>query len=167
MRLLVVLAGFLTLTTALSAQMDDESSRRTLAGLRGVEVVVEDLNPAVPHPGIEQSDIQTDVELKLREAGIPVLPKSQGVLSPGSPWLYVRLALFTREDGMYAYAIEVVLNQSTRMIRDASIMSTATTWEAEGTVGTVGENQLRDVRETIGDQVNQFVNAYLAANPKH
>jgi hypothetical protein len=42
------------------------------------------------------------------------------------------------------------------------------TWNSSGVFGAVGENKLEEyVRNAIRDETDQFVNAYLAANPKH
>jgi hypothetical protein len=42
----------------------------------------------------------------------------------------------------------------------------ATTWESTSYIGTVGAEKLSSIRGNVKDQVDQFINAYLAANPK-
>jgi len=42
----------------------------------------------------------------------------------------------------------------------------ATTWSATGIIGTVGSQKLGSVRDDVRDLTDQFINAYLAANPK-
>jgi membrane-bound lytic murein transglycosylase D len=59
---------------------------RSLRGIHALRVVVEDLSSAVEQAGLHRTDIQTDVELKLRLAGIKVLPEDA---QPLSPYLYV------------------------------------------------------------------------------
>jgi membrane-bound lytic murein transglycosylase D len=59
---------------------------RSLRGIQALRVVVEDLSSAVEQAGLHRTDIQTDVELKLRLAGIKVLPEDA---QPLSPYLYV------------------------------------------------------------------------------
>jgi hypothetical protein len=49
---------------------DDPTSRETLRGLIGVRVVVAQLDPAVQRLGLSMPQVQTDVELRLRAAGI-------------------------------------------------------------------------------------------------
>jgi len=39
-------------------------------------------------------------------------------------------------------------------------------WSAPGKIGTVGIRKLFQLRERVRDIVDQFLNAYLAANPK-
>lgn len=42
----------------------------------------------------------------------------------------------------------------------------AGTYETNGYVGTVGSSKLRDLREAVADEVDIFINDYLAENPK-
>ena len=42
----------------------------------------------------------------------------------------------------------------------------APTWSAAGVIGTVGYQKLGSLREDVRDLTDQFINAYLAANPK-
>jgi hypothetical protein len=44
-------------------------------------------------------------------------------------------------------------------------ISGATTWSVTA-VGTVGRENLRNIRDFIKDDVDKFVNAYLSVNPK-
>jgi len=57
----------------------------TLKGLHGVEVVVENPGPEVEKHGLTRQQIQTDVELKLRLAGIKVFSEKERLLSAGMP----------------------------------------------------------------------------------
>lgn len=167
MRTLAVVLLTSLVVTRISAQADDEFSRATLAGLSGVQVVVENLNPDVRNDGLDVSDVRTDTELKLREASIPVLTREQSSATPGRPYLYMVVSIMKRSDGLCAYNVDVQLVQMVVLTRDRSTTTMAITWAATGSIGTIGENHLRDLRGTIGDFVNQFINAYLAANPKH
>ena len=117
--------------------------------------------------GLTTSAIQTDVELKLRQAGICVLTREKRLDTPGQPWLYVKVFTVTRNDGLYAYkSVDVEFWQSVRLDRDSCLWSAAQTRSTPGIVATVGGGNLRDVRETLRDKVDQFINAYLSVNPK-
>jgi hypothetical protein len=63
----------------LSFALDDEYSRESLRGLRGVHVIVEVLRPAVKKGGLTEAMIRTDTELKLRLAGIRVLTQDEAL----------------------------------------------------------------------------------------
>lgn len=164
MRGIVVVVFFALVKTA-GAQGDFEADRATLKGLQGVEVTVEGLRPEAVEDGLTQDQLQTDVELRLRKVGIRVLTKEEKARTPGSPWLYVRVNTLRGDTGLYAYSIEVDLYQTVLLERDSSISTTTPTW-ATSTIATVGARGMpRSVRGSVGDKVDQFVNAYLAMNP--
>ena len=67
---------------------------------------------------------------------------------------------------MYSYNISVRLHQTTLLTRDPSIFAFgATTWDV-GSIGIVGSMKIRDVRASVLDRVDEFINAYLAVNPE-
>ena len=68
MRLILVL---LLLASTGAQGLDNENTRATLRGLNGVQVVVEDMmKPDIERDGLTRQQLQTDVELRLRKAGI-------------------------------------------------------------------------------------------------
>jgi hypothetical protein len=106
-----------------SAALGDEYERETLKGLRTIKVLVEDISPEAERQGLSQSSIRTDVEIKLRQAGIVVQSKADA-------WIYVNvnvLAPGQRDYGLYAYSIRLHLNQEVALIRNPTIRSTAAT----------------------------------------
>jgi hypothetical protein len=148
------------------ALSDWPHERASLAGLTGVTVVVEGMRPDAEREGLRQSTLQTDVELKLRQAGIRVLTEAERILTPGIPRLYLNVNTMLRDEiGAFAFSINLRLMQKVRLDRNPIIVSEGTTWST-GSVGTVGVRELATVRESIRDQVDEFINAYLAANPK-
>ena len=58
---------------------------QSLKGIQGIAVLVEPLGSDVEAVGLHTSDIQTDVELKLRLAGIKVLTLGESFKEFGSP----------------------------------------------------------------------------------
>lgn len=147
-----------------AAAGDNENTRQSLKGLRGLSVLVEALETEVERNGLNKASIQTDVELKLRQAGIAVLTEAGSHAAPGEPFLYVNVS--TSGGPLYAYSIEVEFRQTVRLDRDPSIkIFGATTWSVGGG-GAVGQHSLRDIRDGIEDYVDGFINAYLSVNPK-
>ena len=111
-----------------------------------------------------EEQIETDVELRLRKAGIKVVDNSE----PEFLFLSIDIGA-VRSQGLYAFAIWVKYHQPVRLVRDLSIMSIGTTWGATTTrfVGIVSRERLNKfVREKVADRVDEFINDYLAANPK-
>ena len=163
--LMAVLALAVGLVAPAVAQ-DFEGERATLAGLTGVRVVVEGMNLDAEKDGLAESTLQTDVELKLRQAGIRVLTREEGFADPGFPHLYLNVGTLRIRTGFYVYCIRLELKQRVVLIRNLAITSLGVTWQARGIVGSVGADRLHTVRDDVRDQVDQFLNAYLAANPK-
>jgi hypothetical protein len=162
--LLILLLSLGAITPAVA--QDDETSRSSLKGLNGVKVVVEGLKPLEEQAGLTVADLQTDVELKLRLAGIPVLTASAE--APGAPFLYVRVTVVSRTtNNVWPYVLGAQLNQTVRLDRSpTTIVSGVTTWGV-ARVGAADPSTIRGrVRDSAKDLIDQFVNAYLAANPK-
>src|SRR5262249_26285995 len=107
-RALVVSAGIgimlLLGSTRRAVALDSEHTRATLRGLRVVEVVVEDIPKDAEADGRTTQQIQTDVELRLRKAGIRVLSKTESLKTPGDPALYIGVSTFKDTDlSFYAF----------------------------------------------------------------
>jgi hypothetical protein len=160
------MSAFMLALVSPAVALDNKFERATLAGLMGVHVVVEDMDPATEKDGLERSTLQTDVELKLRQAGIRVLTREEVFAVPGTAALYLNVNTLRHRTGLYAYCIELELKQGVTLIRNLAITTLGATWQAPGFLGTVGADRLHTVRDDVRDQVDQFLNAYLAANPK-
>ncbi len=133
---------------------DDEYARRSLAGLAGVDVVIEGLSSGADKLGLTKDAIQTDVELKLRLAGMQIVALSSVFL-----WISVTV---TKSGN--AADILVELDQPVRLVRDPTILTpTGCTWSKS----TVGANPTAEgIRNIIKDSVDSFLNAWLSENPK-
>jgi hypothetical protein len=160
-RCVIVGLGVLLLSSVVAKGRDFESARPTLRGLEGVQVVIEDLDPDVERAGLTRHQLQTDVELRLRKAGIRVFTR------PGSPFLSVHV--LTRKLTpleVYAYSIDIEFHQLIYLVRDPHVINVAPTWSVKSGIGTVGATVLRQLRERVADHVDEFINAYLAVNPE-
>jgi hypothetical protein len=143
-----------------------DSDRESLKGLTGVRVLVENINPEAERGGLSAANIQTDMELMLRKAGIRVLSKEEWSLTPGLPSLYVKVVVHKRFPyELYVYGITVGLEQVVMLSRNMQTV-VAPTWSTDGAIGTVGVSQLSIVRDDVKDEVDKFINAFLAENPK-
>ncbi len=79
--------------------------------------------------------------------------------------IYTSTSLRSRkDDGLYAYAIEVCVNQLVALLRDQEIKQFAETWERRE-VGTVGVEKLASLEQSVAAHVEAFVTAYRAVNP--
>jgi hypothetical protein len=138
-------------------------TRDTLRGLTGVAVVVETLKGDAEADGLTVSDLQTDTESKLMEAGIEVLAHEQWRDTPGRPWLYVSVNTITYL-ASYFFSVDVQLKQDVIVPRDASIVTSSATWEV-GSIGFVNAPDLASkIRSSVGGYVTHFISDYLTVN---
>ncbi len=162
----ILMVLFLLIPSSVLAQTDSEVE--SLKGLKGVNVLVEVLNPDIEADGLSIDNIQTDVELKLRLAGIKVLTRQEMLKEPGSPYLYVNVNSHKIESGTYSFNIMVSLKQGVYLECDSSIrIFGVTTWN-NATIGGVTrlQNVSNFIRDGIKDFVDEFINDYLSVNPK-
>ena len=164
----IILTTIVTLfclsSTQASAHMPPKA-KETLRGLLGVAVVVEPLHPTTERDGLTQHQLLTEVEQQLKNAGIRVLTQEEWKKTPGAPYLYVNVAALKKSYGLYAYAIEVCLNQLVMLMRDQQTQEFAETWETRE-VGTVGKKQLPTVRNSVAAHVAIFIRDYFTVNPR-
>jgi hypothetical protein len=168
MRLYTAFVVLFLFSTPIARALDTEVSRSSLRGLKGVAVVIEELPTESEQNGLTVSAIRTDVELKLRQAGIVVAP----LLDPataGDAALMVDVGILPDSNvnvPIWSFSIQVSLGQNAALLRDPSIfLPLATTWGVSG-FGSVGKQNLRSVRDFVKDLVDKFINAYLTVNPK-
>jgi len=134
----------------------------TLKGLQGVGVVVEEIPPGTETSGLTKQQLQTDVELQLRQNGIKVLGNEQYK----NAWLYINVNFIMNENsGLVTYSISITCQQDSLLVRDPTKECSASTWNS-GSVGLCGVSKIGTIREKVKDQVNSFINDYLAVNPK-
>ena len=148
--------------------------RQSLRGIQGVKVEIV-INDTARKIGLSKDQLRTDVELKLRKAGIKVLTENEKLNVPGKPYLVLNLAALEtgkkRDTFGYAYFIELRLFQDTKLLKDVEVVSTTAsgTWHTAGLLAvvplTAGLFQ-GEVRGNLADLTDKFINDYLAVNPK-
>ena len=149
----------------LSAQTYLIEDRETLRGLKGFHVLVAELKDDIKQAGLTGSILKTDVELKFRKAGIRILTRDEALLTPGKPHLFVQVRAIKLKSprGLFYLAL-VSFGQDAILSRNHSIQTSLVTWE-DSFLGTTSE-PLRSIREAVSDLVDEFMNDYLAVNPK-
>jgi hypothetical protein len=204
-----VLAALLIIPSAATVQGSDLYG---LKGLAAVEVLVEDLGPNAARIGLTKESIATDVQLRLRRAGIRIATKltvgtiselgkeikklrpeseyspltdiaagrllkrqfpevydsscddsvEECIVNRGSPYIYVNVALTPYASSCH---VSVQLRQDVALSRDSNIfVSGATTWSRDVTAHR--PTGARYIRDMVNDEVDKFLNAWLAVNPK-
>jgi hypothetical protein len=141
---------------------DTEPERTSLKGLKAIYVLVEPLNKDIIKDGLNTETIKTDVEEKLRLAGIRILSRADFVKELGYPYLYVNANALKLQRGGYVYNIDVALMQAVILER-FFVRLQAQTWSREDLGATP---RLDTIRDSVKILVDLFINAYRSANPE-
>ena len=148
---------------------DSEVSRATLAGLQGVSVIVEKLQPNLQKYAakfdLNSEVIRRDVEQQLREGGIRVVEGNDWLALPGRPVLAVNVNTHETEKYWYAYDIKLELRQLAVLEANPKIKTLAATWSISAT-GLANIGNLHLIRQDAQALVRRFVQAYKVANNK-
>jgi hypothetical protein len=155
---------FLNLASNAFSQ-DDADTRPTLRGFSGVYVVVEALSPQIEKEGLTTDQLQRDAEAKIRTAGVKVLSREEFVKAPGKPYLYVNvsISILRTQITRYIFYVRLEFNQEVSLVKSPGTIVPASTWS---TGGWGIDFSLENIRDIFKNQVEKFIDAYLAVNPK-
>jgi hypothetical protein len=137
----------------------------SLRGVAELDVLVELIDPEVQALGLSLEQVKTDVELRIRNAGLRIAHQHRRRISSATtPYLYVNMNILKgRQVPVYACSIHVAFRQRVRLLSQNAV-AYATTWE-KGFVALYSVQGLeRGVRDGVIDLVDRFINDYLAAN---
>jgi hypothetical protein len=160
-RLLIIFAFLLVLQSIVFAG-DTDSDRETLRGITAVHVVV-DINTEIMEKGLSKTQVRTDVELRLRLAGIRVLTSEEYYVdTTHAGMLSVGIGGGTRETSpYYIYSISVELWQPALLVRNGSWVMALTYIESfDGFT-----NKRSTIRNVTKDAIDLFINDFLSVNP--
>jgi len=151
----------------IATPIDSDITWKTLARIKGVRVVVEDLQPNFKKYAnkfnINQEHILRLIENRLRESSIMVLSYNDWLKTPGRPILYVNIN--THESGKYsfAYDIKFELLQIVFLENDPALKTMASTWSVNITGG-LNIGNLNLINHEVLKLTDKFIHAYLSAN---
>lgn len=159
-----IISAALLVVFTVSSIYSQNKYQKPLSGLPGVVIGISGGFDGLAKDGFDPQQIQTDIELRLRKAGIKILSKEDDTERHRQPRLYVFVTAVKFNSNYYACHIEVEVKEDATVDRN-SRRSAATSW-GRGTLVVVTDGNLRRVRDEIGDYVDAFANDYLAANPR-
>jgi len=147
----------------------EEYQRETLRGLRGVHVLIENMQPGAEERfGLTKEQLKTDIELRLRKAGVRVLTTKEMFATAGMPNLYLNLNAFAYSPGVCAfcaYKIKLALIEKVTLAR--GFKAQGSIWNTNALEINLKKEDIRQkVRDKVGELIDEFINDYLAANQK-
>lgn len=135
------------------------ATQRPLRGLRGVAVKVYVERHGNMPGRLNEDGLQTATELQLRRAGLNVAKSSD---APNiAPRLLVAINA-VEENGNFIYSVIVSLIEPATVERNQERIA-ATIWQSDMLASAADSNT---VRQTVGDQIDIFINDWLASNPR-
>lgn len=159
-----------------NAQSNDVLSRKSMEGITAFGLVIDDPTSDLQMNGITRAMIRSDVELRLRRQGLRFLDDDALTKEPGGPYLRVIVTgRRTAAPQLIGFVISVQFEQAvlpTRYLGRAGDNTPrpektvfAATWGVNG-LGSAGtEAAARVIRDGLAVFVDQFIDAYLTANP--
>lgn len=168
-----LLAGFIFLFFSVNAfAIDSEQTRLTLKGLKGVYVVVEELQPSilkygkyVEKSGLGKDTLKNDIETMLKQAGMRVFSWDEVVKMPGRPVLYINVNTHENEKYWFGYNNRIELRQVVSLVANPNFKVMVATWSINIT-GVANIGQLDAIKEDVKILVSRFIKAYQSENYK-
>jgi Putative peptidoglycan binding domain len=142
----------------------DDIDSAPLRGQPGVRVLIESFDPEIDRGGAIKQQLRTDVELRLRQAGVRVFTENEWM--QGIPQLYVNVNVILTADARgAAYNTRVAVDQNAHLVASASEIQ-VTTWQRESIGITDRATMATRIRNSVRDLVDAFITAYLSVNPR-
>jgi hypothetical protein len=149
----------LTVCPVLARGADDPYGLR---GISSVWVLIESLGPEEVNIGLAREAVRTDVELRLRSAGLRVISPQDAkkIAVKDNTFLYVNVTVTSC--GLAATLL-AQFGQAAYLLTNCVPIGTAFTWTD---VSTLVRPSLDSVRSEIKDMVDKFLYEWLKQNPR-
>jgi hypothetical protein len=157
-----ILVAWLTGLAASAAAADSQIERASLTGLTTISVVVEALAPIAEKNGLTTAALQTDVERRLRQAGINVTPDADA-------YLYVHITVADPGPSLpLPYIVDVSLMQEVTLPRGLKTRTPlqCPTWSLNRLGMSSADRVRMPVTDRLTEFVDQFIRAFQSVNPK-
>jgi hypothetical protein len=165
----LLVSCFLLLTSAPVFSIDSDLTRRTISGLPGVNVTVEEIQPNIQKyaqkVGLTSEQIQRAIESRLKAAGIRIYSWNDWLKTPGKPSLYVNVNTHEYEKYWYAYDVSLELKQMVSLEINPSTKTLAATW-SQNMTGIANIGTLDSIRNDVMRLTDRFIDAYKSVNQK-
>ena len=163
LRLALGLLALLVVAPAWAGDPDAEYEaikRASLKGIESLEVLVVAPHAASGCGQVSREQVQTEVEARLRQAGLPV-----GL--GGATHLVISLAsVEPLKERLCGFVVSVALQQVVLLVRDTRIATFGMTWHRGG-LGLAAPARIpEDLRGMLAAIVDEFIAAYLEQNPR-
>jgi hypothetical protein len=157
----ILVASLMSLAASAGAA-DSQIERASLTGLTTISVVVEALSPIAEKNGLTTATLQTDVERRLRQAGINLTPDADA-------YLYVHITVADPGPSLpLPYIVDVSLMQEVTLPRGLKTRTPlqCPTWSLNRLGMSSADRVRTPVTDRVDEFVDQFIRAFQSVNPK-
>jgi hypothetical protein len=158
----ILVGSLMGFPAAAAAAADSQIERASLTGLTTISVVVEELAPIAEKNGLTTAALQTDVEGRLRQAGISITPDADA-------YLYVHVTVADPGASLpLPYVVDVSLMQEVTLPRGLKTRTPlqCPTWSLNRLGMSSADRVRAPVTDRVHEFVDQFIRAYQSVNPK-
>ncbi len=173
-RALPLAAACLLAITSRAGGQDVSGQAESLRGLDGLHLIGSDLSDEAEEGGLTEDALQTYLEMRLRQARIPVLSTIvEWLATERQPYLYLNIVALQTARGGWAYTLRLEVKQLACLSQEGRLLrgdphgggcSAFTTWDVDN-LYTTGKNLSDSVRGSLAKLMDQLVNDYLTVNP--
>ncbi len=154
-----LLSSVLLAASLLRASGDAAIDRATMRGLKSVNVVLDPLATELTKAGLTQTELQTRLASRLKDAGVPVDPSA-------TEFVGLRIMSVRNNRGPFAVAFNLGLYQPVVLVRDPNLKSAIPTWDIETVLLCDPKTLLDATMDTIDELAGRFAAAWRSVNPQ-
>jgi len=133
----------------------EKYDRLKFKGIQDVYIVIESLTSTGHKFGLTEDQLRTDVEIKIRRAGINVKQKGSVVM------FYVNVGITEGINNLYGVSVAVEVKDMVSLLREPKYIYQATIWD-KNIIAISGEYRFKDmVRQSVSDMTDKFILDYL------
>jgi len=140
--------------------------KEALRGLKGVQVSVNYLNPWIERIGLSKTQVETEVEKRLKQLGVKVVKQAK---PPAMSTLYVNInGVPVKSKGIFIYSISLALSEWAYLKRGVGTVGDlqevrAINW-FKGNLGYIKIGSTKILMQPVQELVDKFISDYLAVN---
>jgi len=165
----LALGYFLLFAPLPGSAQDSDAQTKTLAGLKGFLVVINDIGQDGHSAGLAESALVAQAESALRAAGIRVATREEFLASSDRSLALLGIMISTvrnRAGDTFAISCFLQVTQTAMLVRNPEIRAPVATWYAGGTGVAAAEVVGAEVNKWLAGLTASLLDAYKSANPR-
>jgi hypothetical protein len=160
--------AFVPLLFLMLAPAPAPTDQDVLRGLHTVDVLIESMDSTARRVGFAPEEYRLDAVRRLRQAGLHVHTDEESAQENSPvPCLYLRVgAMVEPQTQLALYSVDLELMEAVFLEREPTTFTLGSIWQSRAMIGQVATRHVDRVRGNVRDAVDQFIDAWAAANPR-